>query len=92
MTLDAAPSTEACRKAWLWGIPMAWAVSLLLVAAETAHAAGHGTAGSACDLARLLVYWTWLRAVWRCSGAGHVIRSAAIRVSLAGGLVVNALV
>jgi hypothetical protein len=91
MTLSTS-ALESCSRAWLWGIPVAWAVSACLVAGEMAHAGGHGTLGSAFDLARLLVYWAWLRAVWRCSGAGSLIRSAAIRVSLAGGLIVNALV
>ncbi|HWA38192.1 MAG TPA: hypothetical protein VG873_10040 [Burkholderiales bacterium] len=89
--MSLATSTD-CRDAWLWGIPTAWAVSLLLIGAEMAHGAGHGAWGNALDLARLLVYWAWLRAVWKCSAAGSRIRSLALRVPLLGGLVVNALV
>lgn len=40
---------------WLWGIPTAWAISALLIAAESAHSAGHGGWGDALDLARLAV-------------------------------------
>jgi hypothetical protein len=67
-------------------------VSALVVAGEMAHGAGYGAWGNALDLARFLVYWAWLRTVWQCSGAGSLIRASLLRVSLVGGLVVNALV
>jgi hypothetical protein len=92
MPLPAGETKAGCRQAWLWGIPGAWAVSLFIVAGEWAHGAGHGGWGNALDLARLLAYWAWLRMVWRCSGAGSLVRATLLRASLVGGLVVNALV
>lgn len=75
---------------WLWGIPTAWAISALLIAAESAHSAGHGGWGDALDLARLAVYWWWLRMAWRCSpNVRNPVWTSLTRIALAVGLVVN---
>jgi hypothetical protein len=77
---------------WLWGIPTAWAISALLVVAENAHGSGHGGWGNALDLARLAVYWWWLRMAWRCSSnVRNPVWTPLSRIALAMGLVVNVL-
>ena len=78
---------------WGWGIPVAWATSALLLVADHLHGSGHGGWGSLLDLARLLIYWEWLRLAWRCSSpAAAGAWTLPIRGMLAAGLVVNALV
>jgi hypothetical protein len=78
---------------WLWGIPMAWATSVLLILGETAHGAGHAGWGNLCDLLRLLVYWSWLRLAWkRSANVENRLWTPVAKLILAAGLVVNALV
>ena len=78
---------------WLWGIPVAWASTLLILLAELAHGSGWGTLGGVLDVARLLVYWQWLRFAWRCArNVANPLWTPVARGLLAGGLVVHALV
>jgi hypothetical protein len=52
---------------WLWGIPVGWTVSGLIIVAEVARVAGHAGLGDLLDVMRLLVYFGWARLAWRCS-------------------------
>ena len=52
---------------WLWGIPVAWITSGVIVLAEIAFAAGYAGCGDLLDVVRLLVYFAWARLAWRCS-------------------------
>jgi len=77
---------------WLWGIPVAWGASALLLAAEFARDAGHHSLGDALDVARLALYWWWMRIAWACSGnVAHRIWSPLSRAALLVGLTANAL-
>ena len=52
---------------WLWGIPVGWATSGMIVFAEFIRAAGYWGGGDLVDVIRLLVYYSWARLAWRCS-------------------------
>lgn len=52
---------------WLWGIPVGWTVSGLIVCAEIARVAGLAGCGDLLDIARLLIYFSWARLAWRCA-------------------------
>lgn len=86
-------SEKLWRVWWLWGIPTAWAASALIVAAESMRNAGYHGGGDVLDVARLAVYWVWMRLAWRRSGnVDNRLWTALARIALAAGLVVNALV
>jgi len=79
---------------WLAGIPVAWATSALVVAAE--HLRGLGAWawgwGDACDVARLLIYLAWFRLAWRCSSnVESPVWTPLARVVLSAGLVLSAM-
>jgi hypothetical protein len=77
---------------WLWGIPVAWATSLLIVGAELARLAGYHDSGNLLDVVRLAVYWFWFRLAWQCSR--NVDRTAwtpVARTALVLGLIGHAL-
>jgi hypothetical protein len=77
---------------WLWGMPVAWAASALLVGAELARSAGQHSWGNAQDVARLALYWWWMRMAWTCSGnVANRLWSPVSRTALVLGLAVNAL-
>ena len=77
---------------WLWGIPMAWAASALVIVAEMARNAGHGRWGDMLDLARLCVYWLWLRLAWKCSrNVRNPLWTPIARGALIAGLIINVL-
>ncbi|HMH19681.1 MAG TPA: hypothetical protein VK572_16200 [Burkholderiales bacterium] len=76
---------------WLWGIPMGFAAIALGVFAEMLRDADWDGAGAGLDVLKLLVYLTWLIAVWRCSG--NVVNrtwtgAARIAMALALGMAV----
>ena len=86
-------SEKLWRIWWLWGIATASLASALIVVAESARDAGYQGLGDALDLARLAVYWYWLRIVWqRSSNVDNRLWTPVARIVLAAGLVVNALV
>jgi len=85
-------SQKLWRVWWQWGIPVAWAASALLVGAELARNAGEHSWGNAQDVARLALYWWWMRMAWTCSSnVANPLWSAVSRTALALGLAVNAL-
>jgi len=78
---------------WVWGIPVAWAASALVLAAEYARSAGWQTGGHALDLVRLAIYWWWMRIAWSCAGnVANPIWSPLSRAVLVLGLTANALI
>ena len=86
-------SEKLWRVWWLWGIPVAWGASALVLGAEYARNAGWEGWGSALDIVRLALYWWWMRIAWSCSG--NVTNSAwspLSRVALMFGLAANALI
>jgi len=52
---------------WLWGIPVGWTTSGMMIAAELIRDVGYWGCGNLLDVARLLVYFSWARLAWRCS-------------------------
>lgn len=52
---------------WLWGIPVAWIATALLLGAEQFRLNGWSPAGDLLDIVRLAVYWFWCRAAWLSS-------------------------
>ena len=52
---------------WLWGIPVGWATSGMMIFAEFIRDAGYWGCGNLIDVVRLLVYFCWARLAWRCS-------------------------
>jgi hypothetical protein len=86
-------SEKLWRVWWLWGIPVAWAASALILSAEYTRNAGFQGWGNALDVARLALYWSWMRVAWACSG--NVERSfwgPLSRIGLLLGLAANAFV
>ena len=78
---------------WLWGLPVAWATSALLVGAEFVRVEGLHRTGDVLDLVRLGMYWLWLRLAWRCAdNVDHRAWSFLARAALVTGLVGHALV
>ena len=63
---------------WLWGMPVGWTVSGLLVFAEILRVAGYAGCADLFDVVRLLVYFYWARLAWRCS---RNVRAATGRAS-----------
>jgi hypothetical protein len=77
---------------WLWGMPMAWAASALLIGAELARNAGQHSWGNLQDIARLALYWWWMRIAWACSGnVVNPLWSPLSRAALLLGLTANVL-
>ena len=86
-------SEKLWRVWWVWGIPVAWATTALVLAAEYARAAGWHGWGHAFDLVRLAVYWWWMRIAWACSrNVANPLWSPLSRAALVLGLGVNALI
>ena len=85
-------SEKLWRAWWLWGIPTAWIASALILVAESARNAGYHSLGSLLDLARLALYWWWMRLAWkRARNVENPFWTYASRIVLALGLVANAL-
>jgi hypothetical protein len=77
---------------WLWGIPVAWSASALLLAAEELRLSGLPAAGDLLDVVRLAVYWFWCRLAWHASGnVGNPFRTLLAKAALSSGLVVTVL-
>jgi len=77
---------------WLWGIPVAWATTALVLAAEFVREAGLHAWGDLCDVLRLAIYWFWCRLAWQCStNVNSPVWTVISRFALAGGLVATVL-
>jgi hypothetical protein len=78
---------------WVFGVPVAWFASALVIGAEMARVAGHPGAADGLDVLRLLVYFMWAQLAWRCA---HNVETRAwtplSRFALTAGLVVMVLV
>ena len=84
--------SESWKTWWLWGIPVAWIASALLLAAEGFRVSGLPAAGDLLDVVRLAVYWYWCRLAWRGSGKfGNTLWAFLSRAALSAGLVVTVL-
>lgn len=78
---------------WLWGIPLAWLTTALVLGAEAFRVGDMPAAGDALDLLRLAIYWIWCRAAWRASGeVGNRLWTPLTKATLGVGLVANVLV
>jgi hypothetical protein len=78
---------------WLFGVPVAWTTSALVIAAELSRDAGHSAWGDLLDLSRLAIYWLWLRVAWKCSRNVKDPRWAPLAcAALSAGLVAHALI
>ena len=77
---------------WLWGVPVAWTTSILVIGAEEARLAGWHAAGDAIDIARLALYWAWCRTAWRrSSNVGHPLWTLLSKAALSAGMVATVL-
>lgn len=86
-------SEKLWRVWWLWGMPVAWAASALVVGAEFMRNAGQEGWGSALDIVRFALYWWWMRLAWRSSdNVGNPLWSPVSRVALLLGLTVHAFI
>jgi hypothetical protein len=73
---------------WLWGIPVGWTVSGLIIVAEIVRNAGYWGCGDLCDVVRLLIYFAWARLAWRCAHNVRDSRWALVsRFALSAGFV-----
>jgi hypothetical protein len=76
---------------WLWGIPVAWATSALVVGAELARDGGQPGLGNLLDVARLAIYWAWMLPAWKCSrNVAFRALTPVARAALVIGLTVHA--
>jgi hypothetical protein len=86
-------SEKLWRVWWLWGMPVAWTASALVLAAEYSRGAGQHDWGNAFDVARLGLYWWWMRIAWACSAnVQNPLWSPLSRAALLLGLTANALI
>jgi len=86
-------SEKLWRVWWLWGMPVAWASSALVLGAEFARTGGASAWGDALDVVRLALYWWWMRFAWSCAGnVANPIWSPVSRAVLVLGLTANALI
>jgi len=86
-------SEKLWRVWWVWGIPVAWAASGLVLSAEYARSAGLEGWGNLLDVGRLALYWWWMRIAWACSGnVQRSFWSPMARVGLVFGLAANVFV
>jgi hypothetical protein len=77
---------------WLWGIPLAWLTTALVLGAEQLRLAGWPVGGDFLDVVRLAVYWFWCRLAWQCAGnVGNPLWTPLSRAALAAGLVATVL-
>jgi fatty acid desaturase len=77
---------------WLAGIPVALITGALWIAADYFRGLGAWAWGwgDACDVARLVVYLTWLKPVWRCSrNVQNIAWTPLARGALLVGLVLS---
>ena len=86
---DAHAGAEKLWKVWwLWGIPVGWTTSGMIILAEFIRAAGNWGCGDMIDVARLLVYFSWARLAWRCSHNVSDCRWTLVsRIALGAGFV-----
>jgi len=78
---------------WLWGIPLAWLTTVLILGAEEFRLNGVPVAGDLLDVLRLAVYWFWCRLAWRAAGnVGNPLWTLLTKAALAAGLVATVLV
>jgi hypothetical protein len=83
---------QAWKVWWLWGPPLAWLTTVLILGAEEFRLNGMPVAGNLLDVLRLAVYWFWCRLAWRCAGnAGNPLWTLLTRAALAAGLVATVL-
>jgi hypothetical protein len=86
------PGEKLWKVWWLWGIPVAWSASAMLIAAEEFRLSGLPAAGDALDVARLAIYWFWCRRVWRCSAnTGNRAWTVLSKAVLSAGLALTVL-
>jgi hypothetical protein len=77
---------------WLWGMPVAWGASALLLAAEGLRNSGLPATADLLDIVRLAVYWFWCRLAWHCAGnLGSRLPAFFSKTALSAGLVVTVL-
>jgi hypothetical protein len=87
------PEEKLWKVWWLWGVPVAWITSALVLLAEELRMAGLHSAGNLLDVAKLAVYWYWCRLAWRCSGnVGNPVWTFLSKGALAVGLGVTVLI
>jgi hypothetical protein len=73
---------------WLWGIPVGWTTSGMMLGAELIREAGYYGWGNLLDVMRLLVYFSWARLAWRCARNVENFRwTPVVRIALAAGFV-----
>ncbi|MBC7802959.1 MAG: hypothetical protein H7Y16_03700 [Candidatus Parcubacteria bacterium] len=82
--------SDLSRVWWLWGIPVAWITSALLLGAEEFRITGLHGWGNLLDCARLAVYWFWCRMAWKLSAsARRPVWNLLSKAALAAGFVVT---
>ncbi len=78
---------------WLWGIPLAWLTTALILGAEGLRLNGAPVAGDLLDVVRLAVYWYWCMLAWKCSGnVDNPLWTLLSKAALTAGFVVTVLV
>ena len=84
--------SELWKVWWLWGVPVAWIATALVLAAEQFRLNGWASAGDLLDIARLAVYWFWCRLAWKCSSkVANPLWKLLSKGALSAGLVVTVL-
>ena len=78
---------------WLWGIPVAWLTSGLVIAAELSRVGGQLVLADWLDVGRLLIYCIWARLAWQCAhNVDAAVWTPMARLALGAGFVVMYLV
>jgi hypothetical protein len=77
---------------WIAGLPVASLMIGLVLLAEQARFAGHGSWGDLLDVVRFVVYFVWLRLAWRCAGnVDWPLWTPLAKGALAVGLILSAM-
>ena len=86
--LPRTPGERLWKVWWLWGIPVGWAASAMLISAESMRVAGAMGWADLVDACRLLLYVRWARLAWRWSHNVEDTRWTPVaRLALGAGLV-----
>ena len=84
-------TTRLWKVWWIWGVPVAGLTGALVWFAGWAYWAGYPALEDLLGAARIMLYWFWFHAAWKCSrNVDHPLWTYLARTALLGGLLITA--